>query len=111
VIYAGRQLWIWDHQLFGRISRDGERAIESIENPGAKEHAMELPSFGVLFSGLLIGTVGLGMFIYGKRRPEPKCLLIGIAMCVFPYFVSSIWLMWVIAAACIAAAWALPSFE
>jgi hypothetical protein len=76
-----------------------------------QEIDMELPSFGLLFSGLLIGAVGLGMFIYGKKRPEPKCLLIGIAMCVYPYFVSSVVLMWVIAVACIAAAYALPSFE
>lgn len=72
---------------------------------------MELPSFGVLFSSLLIGAVGLGLLIYGKRRPEPKCLLIGIAMCVYPYFVSSLVVMWLIAAACIAAAWVMPSME
>ena len=72
---------------------------------------MELPSMGLLLSGLIIGTVGLGMFIYGKKRPEPKCLLIGIAMCVYPYFVSSVALMWVLAVACVAAAYALPSFE
>jgi hypothetical protein len=72
---------------------------------------MEIPSMGLLFSGLLIGTVGVGMFIYGKKRPEPKCLLIGIAMCVYPYFVSSLALMWVIAVACMAAVYMLPSFE
>jgi len=72
---------------------------------------MELPSFGLLFSGLLIGAVGLGMFLYGKKRPEPKCLLIGLAMCVYPYFVSSVVWMWIIAVACLAAAYALPSFE
>jgi len=72
---------------------------------------MEIPGMGLLFSGLLIGTVGVGMFIYGKKRPEPKCMLIGIAMCVYPYFVSSLALMWVIAVACMAAVYMLPSFE
>ena len=72
---------------------------------------MEIPSMGLLFSGLLIGTVGVGMFIYGKKRPEPKCLLIGIAMCVYPYFISSVALMWIIAVACMAAVYMLPSFE
>lgn len=72
---------------------------------------MELPSFGLLFSSLLIGAVGLAMFIYGKKRPEPKCLLIGLAMCVYPYFVPSLALTWVIAAICLVAAYALPSFE
>ena len=72
---------------------------------------MELPSFGYLFSSLVIGTVGLGFFLYGKKRPEPKCLLIGLAMCIYPYFVSSLLLMWGIAVACVAAVWALPSFE
>jgi hypothetical protein len=72
---------------------------------------MELPSFGLLLSGLLIGAVGLGLFIYGKKRPDPKCLLIGLGMCVYPYFVTSLALMWIIAALCLAAAYALPSFE
>jgi hypothetical protein len=65
----------------------------------------------LLFSGLLISSVGVGMFIYGKKRPEPKCILIGLAMCVFPMFVHSLLLMWGIAAGCIAGAVALPSAE
>jgi hypothetical protein len=72
---------------------------------------MDLPDFSLLFSGLLIGTVGLGLFIYGRKRPDTKCLLIGVAMCVYPYFVSSVALLWLIAALCLIAVYALPSLE
>ena len=61
-----------------------------------------------LISGLFIGTIGVGMFIYGKKAMEPKCIGLGIAMCVYPYFVTSIALMWVLALACMAAAYFLP---
>lgn len=64
-----------------------------------------------LFSGMAISTVGLGMFIYGKKRPEPKCILIGLAMCIYPMFVSSLLVMWGLAAAGVAGAVALPSAE
>ncbi len=72
---------------------------------------MELPDLSLLFSSLIIGTVGLGMFLYGKRKPEPKCLGIGAVMCVYPYFVHSLLVMWLIAGACAVAAYFLPSFE
>jgi hypothetical protein len=72
---------------------------------------MELPEFGQLISGLFIGAVGLAMFIYGKKRPEPKCLGIGLAMCIYPYFVHSMVIMWGIAALCVAGAYVLPRLE
>ena len=52
---------------------------------------------GFLFSSLLIGTVGLGMLVYGKKSDQPLCLLSGLVMCVFPYFVHSLILMWFMA--------------
>lgn len=66
---------------------------------------------GILFSGLIISAIGMGMFIYGKKRPEPKCLFLGLAMCVFPMFVHSLLVMWGLAASCMAGAYALPSSE
>lgn len=59
---------------------------------------------GPLFSSLLIGTVGLAMLIYGKKAARPWWLVAGIAMCVLPYFVESVVVMWLAAVGCVAGA-------
>ena len=62
---------------------------------------------GPLLSGLLIGCIGMGVFVYGKRMTDIRALGCGVALMAFPYFVHSVILMWVIAAACIGGLWAL----
>jgi hypothetical protein len=44
---------------------------------------------GHLLVSMVVSCVGLGAFLYGKKRPDPKALLIGIAMMGSTYFVSS----------------------
>jgi len=46
-----------------------------------------------LLWGLLFGSIGLGIVIYGRRQRAPVPLLCGIALMVFPYFVSNTWLL------------------
>jgi hypothetical protein len=46
--------------------------------------------------GLLFGSIGSGYFVYGRKQSNLIALLAGLALCVFPYFVSSGWLMLVI---------------
>jgi hypothetical protein len=55
-----------------------------------------------LFWGLLFSSIGLGYFIYGKRQQAPIPLACGIALMVFPYFVSSPWTMVLIGGALVA---------
>jgi len=43
-----------------------------------------------IFWGLLFGSIGAGFFIYGKKQGKPVPLLCGIALAVFPYFVSNL---------------------
>lgn len=62
----------------------------------------------VLVSGLFIGLIGMGLLMYGKKSMEPKCIGIGLAMCVYPYFVTSLVLMWLLAAMCVAGVYYLP---
>ena len=59
-------------------------------------------------SAALIGLIGTALFIYGRRAQEPKCLGAGVVMCVFPIFVSSLIVMWLIAGLCMLGAYALP---
>jgi hypothetical protein len=38
---------------------------------------------------LLFGSIGLGYFIYGKKQRAVVPLVCGLALMVFPYFVSN----------------------
>ncbi len=50
-------------------------------------------SSNTLFLSLLFGSVGFGYFIYGKKQSKVIPLLVGLALCVYPYFVSNIYVM------------------
>ena len=39
--------------------------------------------------GLLFGSVGLGFFVYGKKQSAVIPLVCGLALMIFPYFVSN----------------------
>ena len=51
---------------------------------------------------MLFGSIGLGFFVYGKRQGAPVPLACGIALMVFPYFVSNNWIMVLVGAALMA---------
>jgi hypothetical protein len=72
---------------------------------------MDLSDLNSLLSSIVIGAIGMGLFIYGKKTQEFKTLGIGIAMCVYPYFVHSLLLMWGIALVCMASVYVLPRIE
>jgi hypothetical protein len=42
---------------------------------------------------LLFGSIGLGYFIYGKKQRASVPLICGLALMLFPYFVSNIMLL------------------
>jgi hypothetical protein len=62
---------------------------------------------GWLFVSLLIGAVGTGLFIYGKKQSRWPQLVCGVALCIYPYFVPNVWLMLGIAVALLALVWLL----
>jgi hypothetical protein len=43
-----------------------------------------------LLWGLLFSSVGVGFFIYGKRQRSLVPLACGLALCIYPYFVSNV---------------------
>ncbi|CAM3685520.1 hypothetical protein [Roseateles saccharophilus] len=47
----------------------------------------------LLLWGVLFGSLGLGYFVYGKKQGAVMPLLCGLGLMVFPYFISSIWLL------------------
>jgi ABC-type Fe3+-siderophore transport system permease subunit len=42
-----------------------------------------------LLWGLVFGSLGLGFFVYGKRQKAVVPMLCGIALMIFPYFISN----------------------
>ena len=60
----------------------------------------------VLIWGMLFGSIGLGFFIYGKKQKKIVPLITGIALFVFPYFISNVYILIIIGAVLVA----LPYF-
>ena len=50
---------------------------------------MDLPSPAVLFWSILFGAIGLGYFMYGKKQVAIVPMVCGVALMVYPYFVSN----------------------
>lgn len=48
-------------------------------------------SEGTLLWGLLFGSIGVGLCIYGKRQGAVIPLLCGIGLVVYPYFVPNVY--------------------
>lgn len=46
-----------------------------------------------LIWGMLFGAIGMGFFTYGKRQQAVVPLVSGIALFIFPYFVTNVYLM------------------
>jgi len=59
-----------------------------------------------LYLSLLIGAVGAGLLIYGKKQRRWPQLAAGAILCVYPYFVPNAWVMIAIAVALCAGVWA-----
>jgi hypothetical protein len=46
-----------------------------------------------LMWGIIFGSIGLGLFVYGKKQKAIISVLSGIGLMVFPYFVSNIYIL------------------
>ncbi len=46
-----------------------------------------------LFVGVLTGSIGMAYFVYGKKRQALAPMIAGAALCIYPYFVSNIWVL------------------
>ncbi len=49
-----------------------------------------------LFAQILFGAIGLGAFVYGKKRSSFKAMLLGVAISGFPYVISETWMLYAI---------------
>jgi hypothetical protein len=65
---------------------------------------MDLDGNAILAS-MLIGSVGFVSFVYGKKQGRVPQMLVGLALMVFPYFVSNVALMCAIAGTLLLMLW------
>ena len=47
----------------------------------------------LLLLGVLLSSIGLGYFIYGKKQRQPVSLISGISLMIIPYFFSNPYLL------------------
>lgn len=57
---------------------------------------MDLSNPWLIVSGLLIGVVGFLLFNYGRKEPDLKALSAGLVLCVYPYFIGSVLMLWLV---------------
>lgn len=60
---------------------------------------------GSLVASMLIGSVGFGLFVFGKKQQRYAHLLAGVLLMVYPYFVPGVLPMIGIAVALLGALW------
>ena len=58
-----------------------------------------------LLLGLVFGSLGVGYWIYGRRRQEVVPLICGTVLIVVPIFVSTLWLLALIDTLFVLAPW------
>ena len=69
------------HPLFARLDRAARLRLEAI-----RETRLNI---SLLLWGLLFSSVGLGFFLYGRKQRAPVPLVCGLALMIFPYFISN----------------------
>ena len=67
-------------------------------------------SFGLLFSGLVLGAIGLYLFIRGKQDADWGSLGGGMALGILPIVVHSLLLLWGLSFAVLGGIWAIKRF-
>ncbi len=63
--------------------------------PGLKIFQSDLTT-AKLFAYLIFGIIGLAAFVYGKKNRLIKPFIVGLALMVYPYFISGTLLLYVI---------------
>jgi hypothetical protein len=51
-----------------------------------------------LIWGMLFGAIGMGFFVYGNRQKAFVPLFVGMALCVFPYFIPNVYALVIVGA-------------
>jgi hypothetical protein len=79
---------------FNRASARGRRNRYYIREQARHVCWSASMDFGTtLIFSILFGSIGMGYFVYGKKQQAAIPLIAGIVLCIFPYFVSNVYIM------------------
>ena len=67
--------------------------LKALESSG-----LTLPSIPYIAGAIFFGIVGFAAYRYGKKTTRTGPFWIGIALMVYPYFISATWLMYLVGA-------------
>ena len=56
---------------------------------------LTMPSPAYLFGAVLFGVIGIAAYRYGKKAELSALKWIGVALMIYPYAVSEIWMLYV----------------
>jgi hypothetical protein len=48
----------------------------------------------MILAGFIFGTIGMGAFAYGRKLELWQPRAIGVALMVYPYLFTNLWLLW-----------------
>ena len=57
---------------------------------------LELPSAAYIIGSILFGLIGFAAFRQGRKREHPPSLWLGVALMLYPYAISSTWLLYAV---------------
>jgi hypothetical protein len=49
-----------------------------------------------ILGGLIFGTIGWGAWRYGRQLDRWKPIAIGLALMIYPYFMTWVWELWLV---------------
>ncbi len=61
-----------------------------------------------LFAGVILGSLGMGYIVYGRKQKKGLALLSGFVLCGLPYFVSNIFFLLIVSIAFLALPFLVP---
>ena len=61
---------------------------------------MNMDNPAVLFSGIIIGALGMGFFVYGKKSADLKALGLGVVFSILPLVAHSLLVIWGVTGLC-----------
>jgi hypothetical protein len=62
-------------------------------------------SVSSLVAGFIFGVFGIYIFNFGRKQQRASLIVTGLAMMVYPYFISNVYLVWGIGAVLLVAAY------
>jgi len=64
---------------------------------------LTLPSPAYIFGAVLFGLIGFAAYRHGSKKGRPRSKWLGVALMLYPYLISSTWLLYLVGVALCAA--------